>query len=309
VTLDGVTAPGDGASTSGATRPSAAYFLVTPDLFATLRTPIVHGRDFTDRDTAAVPWVAIVNEACARRFWPGEDPIGKRLTLDTVPEEQSRQVVGVVGDIPTRHAEDPQPVIYASYLQQPSRYRAPWAGLFGQMLFIIRPAGDPSPVMASARRAIAEIDPQRPLVEVSTMESHMRAATGQFRSFVWLVSVFAAAAALLAAIGTYGVMAYTVSQRTREIGIRRALGAGPREIVALVGRRALACVAGGLVAGLASALALTRLIASQLWGVTPTDPVTFAGVSMLLVAIALAACVLPARRALSVDPTLALRND
>jgi len=146
-------------------------------------------------------------------------------------------------------------------------------------------------------------------VNVSTMESHMRAATGEFRSFVWLVSVFAMVAALLAAIGTYGVMAYTVSQRTREIGIRRALGAGPREIVTLVGRRALACVAAGLIAGLASAFALTRLIAARLWGVTPTDPVTFAGVSILLVAIALAACVLPARRALSVDPTLALRND
>jgi ABC-type antimicrobial peptide transport system permease subunit len=141
------------------------------------------------------------------------------------------------------------------------------------------------------------------------MASHLRAGTGKFRSFVWLVSVFAAVATLLAAIGTYGVMAYSVNQRTREIGIRRALGAGRREIVALVGRRALAFVAVGLVAGLAGALALTRLIASQLWGVTPTDPVTFAGVSVLLVAVALVACVIPARRALSVDPTLALRND
>jgi putative ABC transport system permease protein len=290
-------------------RPSATYFLVTPNLFPTLRTPIVHGRDFTDRDTAGTPWVAIVNETCARRFWPGEDPIGKRLTLDTVPEELSREVIGVVRDIPTRHAEDPRPVIYASYLQQPSRYRAPWTGLFGQMLFMIRPAGDPSGLMADARRAIAAIDPQRPLVDVSTMKSHIYAATNEFRSFVLLVSVFAAAAALLAAIGTYGVMAYTVSQQTREIGIRRALGAGPREIVALVGTRTLACVASGLIAGLATALALTRLIASQLWGVTATDPVTFAGVSVLLVAIAGTACVLPARRALSVDPTLALRND
>ena len=305
VTLEGATPP----STTGATPPNAAYFLVTPNLFPTLRTPIVHGRDFSERDTAGTPWVAIVNETCARRFWPGEDPIGKRLTLDTVPEEQSRQVIGVVRDIPTRHTEDPQPVIYASYLQQPARYRAPWTGLFGQMLFMIRPAGEPGGIMAAARQAIAEIDPQRPLVDVSTMKSHMVAATGQFRSFVWLISVFAVAAALLAAIGTYGVMAYTVSQRTREIGIRRALGASPREIVELVGRRALACVAGGLIVGLASALALTRLIASQLWGVSPTDPITFAGVSISLATIALAACVLPARRALSVDPTLALRND
>jgi len=309
VKLEDSSAQGGGASTNDATRPTATYFLVTPNLFSTLRTPIVHGRDFSDRDTATTPWVAIVNETCARRFWPGENPIGKRLTLDTVPEEQPREVIGVVRDIPTRHTGDPQPVIYASYLQQPSRYRAPWVSLFGQMLFMIRPTGDAAAVMADARTAIAGLDPTRPLVSVSTMESHMRAATGEFRSFVWLVSVFAVVAVLLAAIGTYGVMAYTVSQRTREIGIRRALGARPREIVALVGRRALVCVAAGLTAGLASALALTRVIAARLWGVTPTDPVTFAGVSILLVAVALLACVLPARRALSVDPTLALRND
>ena len=284
------------------TTSSATYFLVTPNLFHTLRTPIVHGRDFTDADTSTSPWVAIVNETCARRFWPGEDPIGKRFTLDTVPEEQPREVVGVVRDIPTRHAEDPQPVIYASYRQQPSRYRAPWAGLFGQMLFMIRPAGDPVAIVPSVRSAIADLQPDRPLVNVTTMESHMRAAMGRFRSYVWLVSVFAMTATLLAAIGTYGVMAYTVSQRTREIGIRRVLGAGPREIIALVGRRALAFVIAGLVVGLASAFALTRLIESQLWGVTPTDPATFAGVSLLLVAVALAACVLPVRRALSVDP-------
>jgi putative ABC transport system permease protein len=269
----------------------------------------VSGRDFTTRDTAVATWVAIVNETCARRFWPGQDPIGKRLTLDTVPEEQPREVVGVVRDIPTRHAESPQPVIYASYLQQPSRYRAPWAGLFGQMLFMIRPTGDPLAIVPVARKAIAEIEPERPLANVTTMRSHLRAGTGQFRSFVWLVSVFAAVATLLAAIGTYGVMAYTVDQRTREIGIRRALGAGRREIMALVGRRAIAFVAAGLVWGLACALALTRLIRSQLWGVTPTDPMTFAGVSVLLVAIALLACVIPARRALSVDPTIALRNE
>jgi putative ABC transport system permease protein len=308
VRLEASNVPADDAASVG-TMPSATYFLVTPNLFATLRTPIVHGRDFTDGDTSTSPWVAIVNETCARRLWPGEDPIGKRFTLDTVPEEQAREVVGVVRDIPTRHAEDPQPVIYASYLQQPARYRAPWVGLFGQMLFMIRPAGDSAGIVPAVRRALSGLQPDRPLVSVTTMESHTRAAMGRFRSYVWLVSVFAITATLLAAIGTYGVMAYTVSQRTREIGIRRALGAGRRDIIALIGRRALAFLGVGLVVGLASAFALTRLIESQLWGVTATDPLTFVAVSLLLVAIGLAACVVPVRRALSVEPTIALRND
>jgi ABC-type antimicrobial peptide transport system permease subunit len=161
----------------------------------------------------------------------------------------------------------------------------------------------------AARQAVAEIDPTRPLVSISTVEQHMRNAVGKFRYYVLLVVVFAGTATLLAAIGTYGVMAYSVSQRTREIGIRRALGAGPREIVALVGRRAMALVAAGLVAGIAGALVLTRLIASQLWGVTPTDPATFAGVSVLLTVVAMLACVLPARRAMAVDPTIALKSE
>jgi ABC-type antimicrobial peptide transport system permease subunit len=136
----------------------------------------------------------------------------------------------------------------------------------------------------------------------------MRNATGKFRYFVLLVSVFAGVATLLAAIGTYGVMAYSVSLRTREIGIRRALGAGRVEVIGLIGRRALALVGSGLVCGVAAALLLTRLIASQLWGVTPTDPATFIGVSLLLVGVALVACIAPARRALAVDPTIALRE-
>jgi putative ABC transport system permease protein len=288
---------------------TAVYFLVTPHLFATLRTPIVRGRDFTDRDVATTPWVAVVNETCARRFWPGEEAIGQRLTMNTVPEEQPREVIGVVRDIPTRHAGPPEPVIYASYLQQPSRYRAPWAGLFGQMTFMLRRAGDADGLMALARQAVADVDPDRPLAGLSTVEARMRNATSKFRYFVLLVSVFAALATLLAAIGTYGVMAYSVSLRTREIGIRRALGAGRSEVVMLIGRRALALVGAALVCGVAGALLLTRLIASQLWGVTPTDPATFIGVSLLLVGVALAACIAPARRALAVDPTVALRAE
>jgi putative ABC transport system permease protein len=298
----------EGASGSVDT-PSAAYFMVTPNLFATIGTPIVRGREFTGRDDANSAWVAIVNETAARRFWPGEDPIGKRLTLDIVPEEQTREVVGVVRDIPTRHEEDPQPVVYTTFLQQPPRYRAPWAGLPGSMTFMLRATGDPAALIPAARRAVAEVEPDRPLAAVSTVDAHMSNAMAKFRYSVVLVATFAGMATLLAAIGTYGVMAYTVRQRTREIGIRRAMGAGPREIIVFVGRRALALVAIGLAGGLAGALALTRLIASQLWGVTPTDPATFAGVSLILAGVSVVACIGPVREAMAVDPTIALRAD
>jgi putative ABC transport system permease protein len=296
-------------TSASADPPSAAYFLVTPNFFSTIGTRVVRGREFTDRDDGNTPWIAMVNETAARRFWPGEDPIGRRLALDIVPEEQTREVVGVVRDIPTRHAEDPQPVVYASFMQQPGRYRAPWVGLPGSMTFMLRATGDPASLIPVARRAVADVEPDRPLVSVSTVDAHMSNALAKFRYSVVLVGVFAAMATLLAAIGTYGVMAYTVSQRTREIGIRRAMGAGPREIIRFVGRRVLPLVAVGVAGGVAGALALTRLIASQLWGVTPTDPATIVAMSLVLAAVAIVSCIGPVRRAMAVDPTIALRTE
>jgi len=287
---------------------SVAYFLVTPNFFATMNAPLVRGRDFSDLDTASAPWVAIVNESTARRFWPGADPIGKRFTFDVVPEERPREVVGVVRDIPIRSRQTgPEPVIYASYLQQPSRYRNPWANMFGQMTFVLRSSADPMSLVPAARRAVAQIDPNRPLANVATVEQYL--GERRFRYYVLVLGVFALAATGLAAIGVYGVMAYAVAQRTHEIGIRMALGASASEVVNLVGRRAVWLISTGVVLGLAGSLALTRLIASQLWGVTPTDPATFAGVSLLLALVALLACVVPTRRALAVDPTFALRSD
>ena len=172
---------------------------------------------------------------------------------------------------------------------------------------MLRTAGDPAALIPAVGRAVAEVEPDRPLAAAGTIDAHMSNAMAKFRYSVVLISTFAGMATLLAAIGTYGVMAYTVRQRTREIGIRRAMGAGPREIIAFVARRALALVAIGLAGGLAGALALTRLIASQLWGVTPTDPATFAAVSLILAGISVVACIGPVREAMAVDPTIALR--
>ena len=289
--------------------PRAAYFLVTPNFFRTMRTDFVRGRDVNDSDTAARPWVAIVNETAARRFWPGEDPIGRRLTIDVVPDERPREVIGVVRDIPTRHGEvEPQPVIYTSYLQQPSRYGGAFGTMFGQMTFVVRHATDPLSLVPAVRSAVAAIE-SRPIANVMTAEQRRAFGTDRLRYNLFLFGVLACTAALLAAVGIYGLLAYSVNQRTREIGIRKALGASPRAIVLFIASYVLALVSSGLALGIAGALGLTRLIASQLWGVTPTDPSTYAVVSMLLLTIALAACLGPMRRAIAVDPTVALRTE
>jgi putative ABC transport system permease protein len=287
----------------------AAYFLVTPGFFHTLRTPLVSGRDVTDADTASRPWVAIINEAAARQFWPGEDPIGRRLTLDIVAEEQPREVIGIVRDIPTRHAEvEPQPVIYASYVQQPSRYRGPYGVMFGQMTFVVRHTGEPLGLVPAVRKAVAEIE-TRPISSVMTAESRRALGTERTRYNLLLLGVLATVGSLLASVGVYGLLAYSVSLRTREIGIRKALGAGPNAVLMFLARHVLVVVLAGLAIGWAGALASTRLLASQLWGITPADPWTFVAVSLLLFALALLACLGPAHRAIAVDPTIALRSE
>jgi putative ABC transport system permease protein len=284
----------------------AAYFLVTPGLFETLRTPLTRGRDLAETDTAERSWVAIVNEAAAARFWPGSDPIGQLLTIDSVPEERPREVIGVVRNIPTRHAQlEPQPIVYASYLQQPARYRGPYASMFGQMTFHVR-AANPLDLVAAIREAVAEIE-TRPVASVMTVESRRSIGRGRTRYDLGVLGILTAAAALLVAIGVYGLLTYTVSLTTREIGIRKALGAARRSVALLLARHVLAVVFFGLVAGWAGAIAATRLLASRLWGVSPTDPATFLIMGSLLVAVALLACIGPVRRAMSVDPTVALR--
>jgi putative ABC transport system permease protein len=288
----------------------AAYFLITPNFFITMKTRVVRGRDLNNLDSASAPWVAIINEAMARRFWPGEDPIGKRLTLGVVSGERPREIVGVVRDIPTRRDRaEPQPVIYASYLQQSADYRGPIANMFGQMTFLLRTSGDPMSLVPEARRAVADVDPDHAITRIQTMEQFWDDGL-RYRSYLASVlGIFAFVATVLAAIGIYGVMAYSVAQRTREIGIRMALGASPRKVLAVVGRRAVGLISFGMLLGLAGSIALSRLIASQLWGIEPTDPATFTGVSLLLVVVALAASFVPARRATRVDPTEALRTE
>jgi putative ABC transport system permease protein len=240
----------------------------------------------------------------------GEDPIGKQFRLDVLPEEQVREVVGVVRDIPIRLNEvKGEPIVYASYLQQPARYRAPWANMHGHMTFMVRSAADPLALVPAVRRATGEVDPNRPIFNIRSVDSALDRSVRARHAYVFVLSVFAVAATLLAAVGLYGVTAYAVAQRTREIGIRIVLGAGAREVIDAIGRNVAIVILAGLGNGIAGSLLVTRLIATQLWTVTPTDPSTFVGVSLLLVVVALGACVIPVLRALRVDPILTLHTE
>jgi len=285
---------------------SAAYFLVTPGFFTAIKAALVGGRDFAATDISSSPWVAIVNESAANRFWPGQNPVGRRFTMPGNPDEHPREVIGIVRDIPLTVEGQVTPVIYTSYLQQPLRHLQP-VTMFGQMMFMVRASGDPLTLLPAARRIVTDIDPDRPLSNIATMEWRLGSVMPIRGYIAFAITAFALAATLLAAIGIYGVLAHSVSQRVREIGIRFALGAGAYEVVMLIGRRALMVLSLGLAAGLAVSLMLTRLLQSQLWNVEPTDPVTFASVTIMLTIVALAAALIPIRRAAGVNPTVALR--
>jgi putative ABC transport system permease protein len=289
---------------------SAVYYPVTPGLFATLHAPLLRGRDFNGRDSVSAPWVAIINQTMAHTFWPNEDPIGKHVTLDLVPEERPREIIAIVGDVKvSRFQTKPKPVMYVPHAQRPARYRGPYQWTRVYMSYLVRPSGDAKSVIPGLRKAMQEIDPSRPIGKFRTMDDVLAEQVQEPRYYTLLLSIFAGVATLLATVGIYGVMAHSVAQRTREIGIRMALGAHWRDVLRLVMWNALLLIGTGLVAGLGGSLALTRLIATRLWGVTPTDPATFATVAVLLAVVALLATLIPAHRAVRVDPTVALRYE
>jgi putative ABC transport system permease protein len=289
---------------------TADFFPVTPNFFATMRIAMFRGRDFTDRDVASAPWVAIVNETMARRFFAGEDPIGKHIRVDLSPEDQPREIIAVVKDIPASHPQTKQePAIFIPFLQAAAHSTGPNTGLHLEMTFLMRTAGDPMSALPAVRRAVEEIDRNHPLVDPRTEESYLAEEEDYPRYYSILLGLFAAVATGLAAVGIYGVMAYVVEQRTREIGIRMALGAGAPEVLRLILSHAALVIASGTVAGVAGAIALTRFLSSEIWQVKASDPATFAGFTLLLVVVAIFACLVPVRRALRVEPTIALRYE
>jgi putative ABC transport system permease protein len=258
--------------------------------------PLLAGRDFRDGDTRAAAPVALVNQTLARSQFPGLDPIGRRIRLG--PSDPSLTVVGVVGDI--RHlgpANPPRPEIY-----QPHSQRS-----FPFMAFVVRTRSDPASVVPSIRAEVARLDPAQPISGVSTMEEHIARALSRPRFMSTLVGAFGVLALALSVVGIYGVVAYSVTQRTREIAIRMALGARAADVMAMILSRTLLLAAVGVAGGLAAAVALTRVLTGLLFGVAVTDVATFAAASATLGVVALVAGVVPALRATRIEGSTALR--
>jgi putative ABC transport system permease protein len=283
--------------------PSADYRPISPSYFRTLGIPLVRGREFNEHDTVETADVVIVNEELARRYWPGENPIGKRLQ---VAQEKTRwrEVVGVVGNAKLSGLEAKvDPAIYLPLAQNT------WPHALRNSSLVVRTLADPVQVTAALRQELRSIDPALPITQVRTMTEILDDSLAPRRFNLVLLLIFALVAGLLAVVGIYGVISYTVAARTSEIGVRLALGAQPADILKLVLGEGMKLATGGVLVGLLSALALTRLMAGLLFGVSALDPVVFTAIALLLAATALLATYLPARRAAQVNPVVALKYD
>jgi len=282
--------------------PSADFFTTGIGYFRTMGIPILKGRDFDANDRHGAKPVIIITETFARQYFPNEDPLGKRVHpgISSVEGEEStmREIVGVVGDVRNRALNtEPRPAYYVPQTQVP----------FSQMAIVMKTNTEPHSLTSAATKVVTAMDPDLPLFGVKTMEEYLSASVASPRFNTTLLTIFAAVALVLTIVGLYGVMSYSVAQRTNEIGIRIALGAQGRDVVMMIVKQGSKLVLVGLAIGLVGAFAVTRLVASLLFGVTAKDPFTFAAVAMLLAVVALLACYIPAWRATKVDPMEALR--
>ena len=275
---------------------SADFEFCTPDYFRAMRIPLLSGRLFDQHDTANSPRVTVVNETFVREHFQSEDPLGKYINEG----RESWEIVGIVGDVHNRSlAETVRPLFY-----RPQAF-----SYWGYGYLVVRTMGGPLALTESVRQSILQIDPDQPVSDIRTLENVIGSSVAQRRLILLLLGGFAGVALLLAAIGLYGVIAYTISQRTREIGVRMALGATRSNVLGLVLRQGMLLAVIGVALGLVGALGMTRVLTNLLYGVKPTDPVTFVAVSLVLLLVSLAACWLPARRAARVDPVEALRHE
>ena len=301
-------------------RPFVGFNEVSPSYFRTMRIPLKKGRYFDERDATNAPWVVIISETTANRYFANEDPIGQQILLrytyvTEVNEERPRQIVGVVGDVKQAGMGGVDPQVYESYLQQPEVYPGGSDGFHLAGTLVIRTSSDvrahAADITTSVKQMVKEMDPDQPVTEIRTMEDMLGEYMSRGKTYVLVLGVFAGIAVVLAGIGVYGVLSYFVNQRTRELGIRFALGAQRRDVFVMVARLGLTLAVTGLAIGVALALGLNRFMKEhlRLFQVKATDPATYAAVSFVLVCIALFACYIPARRATNVDPMTALRHE
>jgi putative ABC transport system permease protein len=268
--------------------------------FGAMGIPIVRGRNFTEAEEAEARHVVLISESMARQHFPGEDPIGKRITVPMSEKPAATEIVGIVGDVRYEGlTEEANPAVYLPPVELPYPF----------MTFVVRATGDPAAMAPTVRREIGAIDPDLPVSDVQTLDKVMADTVGRARFNTLLLGLFAGLATLLAGVGIFGVMNYSVSLRTRELGLRMALGAQPGRVLLLVLREGVVLTLVGIGIGLLGALALTRLMSSLLYGVEATDPATFAAIVLLLALVSLVACYVPARRATRIDPLIALRYD
>ena len=296
--VEGRAAPGD------MDLPLAVYRVVSPDYFRAMGISLQRGRVFESRDTAEAPPVMVVNRRLAENFWPSEDPTGKRMKIGPADSPNAwATVAGVVGDVRQTGLYGEQNFeIYVPYAQERRGFVAPRD-------LIVRTTGDPASLIGAVREAVWSVDKDQPISNVRMMDQVLAAAVSRERFQTLLLALFATLALVLACVGLYGVISYAVVQRTHEIGVRMALGAQAGDVVRLVINQGMLLTLIGLVIGVTGAFAVTRVMTEMLFGVTATDPLTFAGVPLVLSVIAFLACYIPAWRATKVDPLVALRYE
>jgi putative ABC transport system permease protein len=287
-----------------AQQPAMQVRVATPDYFSTIGIPLKRGRLFSEDDRAGTTRVVLITESAAREFFPNEDPIGKRIKLGwgrgPGKPRAGGEVVGIVDDVKEAGLDEPNPPhIYMPVRQWP----------VDSMSVVIKTITPPTALTDAARSEVYAVDPNLPVSKVRTLDDIVARSISQPRFYMLLLTIFAGVALVLAAIGIFGVLSYAVAQRTREIGIRMALGAQERTVIGLVVREAMMLVILGVVCGTLAALVVSQTMTRMLFSVTPTDPATFASVAMALLAVALFASYVPARRATRVDPIIALRTE
>jgi putative ABC transport system permease protein len=280
--------------------PSAYVINATPEYLQTLGVPLLGGRLLNLFDRPDTLPVVVINQTLAQIHWPGDDPLGKRITFQTFGRTVTCEIVGVVGStLPSGLDSQPRPEVYLPYAQSPA----------GGMTYLVRTEGDPSNMLSAVKEKIREVNPNQSFSSIATLEQLVDRSISQRRFNLLLLGLFAGLALVLAAVGLYGLISFTTAQRTHEIGIRMALGAQGSDVLRMIIRQGIALVSVGVATGLIAAFALTRLMGSLLYGVSASDPVTFLGVPAALLLVALAACYIPARRATKVDPIVALRYE